>query len=195
MFRRFNNTCVIAVLAALLGYTWAQRPGAGDDSEHKAGNLPIRVVDLARVFQAYKPLTDRREEHAREVRKADEEAKGLLADLNRLNEDLKLKKEGSAEHRRLVEEIQKKRREFETFRQQEQQRLIRLESELYAKAYERVVEEIQKYAEAHDLQLVLRHHGGTLEGKTPQETMAGLNRLVLYQNALDITDEIVNAMN
>ncbi|MGQ0637560.1 MAG: OmpH family outer membrane protein [Planctomycetaceae bacterium] len=196
MYRRLNNNSfVAALLAALLGYSWAQRSGTGDDAERKEAELPIAVVDLARVFQAYKPLTDRREEHAREVRKADEAVKGLMAEVARLNEDLKGVKEGSAEHRRLVEEIQKKRREFETFRQQEQQRLIRLESELFAHAYDRVVEEVQKYADAHNLRLVLRHHGGSLDGKNPQETIAGLNRLVLYQNALEITDEIISAMN
>lgn len=195
MRQQLIHPAIVALLAGLLGYTWAQRPTAGDEAGKRPEDLRIGVVDLGKVFLGYQRLGERREEHARETQKVDAALKELFAEIGRLKDDLKRAKEGSAEQRRLVEEAQTKAREFELQRQKEQQRLMLRETEIYAQAYARVVEEIQKIAEARGLRLVLRTQAGPLEGKNPQETLAGLNRAVLYQESLDITDQVLEAMN
>src|SRR5262245_3589538 len=99
MSRQLASPATIAILAALLGYTWAQRPSAGADAAAPDNGFPVAVVDLAKVFNGYQKLAERREDHQREVQKVEETAKSRFVELNRLKEELKKFKEGSADQK------------------------------------------------------------------------------------------------
>jgi Skp family chaperone for outer membrane proteins len=196
MTQRLSNPIVVAILAGLLGYTWAQGQALrGADNEQQPPAFPVAVVDMARVLNGYKQLTERKEEQQKLFQKAEESAKQRVEEAKRLQEELKAAKEGSAEHKRLFEELQAKSKEFQQFRGQQQQALVEAQSKMLLWAYERVVEQVQQYADAHQIKLVMQINPIPVEGKPPQEIIAGINRQVIYQNSLDITDEILQALN
>lgn len=201
MRRVSSSPVVIAVLASLLGYSWAQAPGlrgADEPAKPDAGakpDFPVAVVDLSRVFNGYKQLAERKEEQQRQFLKADESMKARVEELKRLQEEAKAFKEGSADQKRAGEELQAKAREFEAYRREQQKALIEAQSKLVLWAYERIAEQVQQYADEHGIRLVLQINAIPTEGKNPQEIMTGVNRQVIYHNTLDITDEILNAVN
>jgi Skp family chaperone for outer membrane proteins len=190
-----SGTVIAVILAMLLGYTWAQRPGLHGAEESRTGEFPVALVDLGKVLNQYKVVVERREELQAQFQKVDESAKSLVAAIQQIQEELKRQKPGTPNHQRLTDELRVKAKEFEEFRQQSQQRLQVEEAKVYAGAYERVSREIQQFAETRNIKLVLRFNIDPIEGKSPNQTAALLARMVLYQNALDITDDIVQALN
>lgn len=195
MTQRLSNPIVVAILAGLLGYTWAHGPALRGADQDQPAAFPVAVVDMAKVLNGYKPLNERKEEQQKLFQKAEEAAKGRVDEVKRLEEELKGIKPGSAEHKRLFEEMQAKVRDFEGFRRQQQLTLMEGQAKTLLWAYERVVEQIQQYADAHQIKLVIQINPIPVEGKPPQEIIAGLNRQVIYQNTLDITEEIIQALN
>jgi len=197
MGRQFAQPIVVAVLAALLGYTWAQGPTVrGADDDKKDPSFPVAVVDFAKVMNGYKRLTERKDEIVRELEASQEKAKTLLAEAKRLQEEAKRHKEGSPDHQRISDELKSKAKAFDNFRREQQQAALEKHSKIMLWGYERVIEQIQQYADAHHIKLVM--HSSPIPGdeKTPQEIYTGIsNRKVLYQNALDITEEILQALN
>jgi Sec-independent protein translocase protein TatA len=195
--RRFNAwPAAVAVLSGLLGYTWAQSRGIGNGVDEKPDErLPVAVVDMAKVFNGFRGLAERREEYQRHVKDAEESARNRVAEFNRLKEELKNFKEGTADHKRIIEEMQEKNKDFETFRRDQQRTLFEEEARMYLWAHQRAVDEIQKFADARGIRLVIRFSSETAEPKNPQELAARLGQPVLYQSALDVTEEIIQSLN
>jgi hypothetical protein len=75
------------------------------------------------------------------------------------------------------------------------QKLQQEEAEIYVETYKFVIEEIQRIAEARGLKLVLRYQADNLDAKDPKKLMESLNRQILYEKGLDITDEVLQAVN
>lgn len=195
MGRQVASPIVVAVLAALLGYTWAQGPGLRGADDAKPPNFPVAVVDMGKVFNGFKQLSERKEELQRQNQKVEEQIKTRVEELTQLQEEAKGHKEGSPEHKRIVKEFQTKNRDFEIFRREQQRIVLEAQTKMLLWAYEKVAEQVQQYADDRGIKLVLTYNEIPREGKNPQEIINGLNRAVVYQNALDITEEILQAMN
>ena len=62
------------------------------------------------------------------------------------------------------------------------------------KIYRVAAREIAAYAQSHRIDLVIRHNSEPLNDEDPQKLLQSLNREVVYENKLDITDEIIAGM-
>jgi Skp family chaperone for outer membrane proteins len=195
MRHQVTSPIVVAVLAALLGYSWAQSSGVHGADESRTTGFPVAVVDISKVFSGFRRLTERKEEHQRQLQRAEEAAKSRVEEIKQLQGELKTHKEGSAEHNRISEELKTKAQSFEVYRREIQQTFTESQSKIMLWAYERVVEQVQQYADGRGIKLVIQFNPIPGEGKSPQEIVGGLNRQVIYQNALDITDDILQALN
>ena len=70
------------------------------------------------------------------------------------------------------------------------------ESTIYLAFYRTVDDEVAKYAKAKGLKLVLRQQDSSLDENQPlAELLKSLNRSIIYQDGLDITDEILKALD
>lgn len=195
MDRNMLYAGVSVVLAGLLGFSWAQGRGAVSADEPRLQAGEIAVVDMAKVFDGHKSLTDKRAVVRREAQDANDTAAAMLQAGKKLQEELKIHKPGSAEHNRIQKELNEKGAALQKFQKETIQRLQQEEAELYIEAYQRVVEEIQRIAEARGLKLVLRYQADNLDSKDPKKLMESLNRQILYEKGLDITDEVLQAVN
>jgi Skp family chaperone for outer membrane proteins len=195
MDRNMVYAGVSVVLAGLLGFSWAQGRAALNADEPKLLAGEIAVVDMAKVFDGHKKLTARREVVRREAQDANDTFAAMGQAGKKLQDELKLHKPGSAEHNRIQKELQEKAAEMQKFQKDTIQRLQQEEAEIYLDTYKLVIEEIQRIAEARGLKLVLRYQADNLDAKDPKKLMESLNRQILYEKGLDITDEVLQAMN
>ncbi|MBS0261329.1 MAG: OmpH family outer membrane protein [Planctomycetes bacterium] len=183
------------VMAGLLGFSWG-KGGNGvraDDAKPVAGE--IALVDIAKVFTAHKGMQGKSDELKREAERVSKDMQELQASGQKLQEQYNKAKKGSAEAKEVEQEIKKARDQFATL-QQEQRRLLETNAEHLMATYEAINNEIARIAEARGYKLVLNF---TLEPvvdvKDPQKRQVVLNRQVLYQNSLDITDDVISAFN
>jgi len=151
---------------------------------------------MLKLFNAHKGYTGRRDELQKEIADAQQTFNAKAAAIRKLEEDGKAARQGSEEHKRLADEWRAKMKDLETFRREKLQRLAEDEKQLNIKTYHEIVEQIQKYSEAHGLKLVVRFSSDPVDdSKNPQEVLGLVNQFVVYQAGLDITDEIIAALN
>lgn len=195
MQRNSPVALLAVVLALLLGYSWAPRGGAAR-AEPKFDGSTIALVDMLKLFNAHKGYTGRRDELQKEITEAQQTFNAKAASIRKLEEEGKSARQGSEEHKRLAEEWRTKMKDLETFRREKLQRLAEEEKQLNIKTFQEIVEQIEKYSEAHGLRLVVRYSSDPLDdSKNPQEVLGLVNQFVVYQRGLDITEEIIASLN
>jgi Skp family chaperone for outer membrane proteins len=195
MDRNLTYAGVSVILAGLLGFSWAQGRGALNADEPRVEANEIAVVDLAKVFDTHKRLTEKREDVRREAQSVTDKLKQLAEAGRELQEELKIHKPGTSDYNRIQKELQQKAAEMQKFQKEQQQELQKMEAEIYMETYRQIVEEIQRIAEARELRLVLRYDADKSDNKDPKKLFNSLNRQVLYEKGLDITDEVIQAVN
>ena len=185
------------VLAGLLGFSWG-RGGNGlraDDSRPEPHE--IAVVDIQRVLIQHKGLKAKNEELQQEGKRLQEELKALHDVGQQIKQEFDAAKKGSAEQKRLEGEFQKKGQEFAKKQQEAQAYTIETNFSNLLVAYQQVNEEVTRIAEARGFKIVINFSAEpvTADQKDPQKRQLIFNRQVLYQNGLDITDEVIGAFN
>ena len=195
MDRHMMYAGVSVVLAGLLGFSWARGGGALNADEPKTTERDIAVVDMNKVFAGHKRLLAKNEELKREAESAQEKAKALIEAARLLQEELKLHKPGTADHIRISKELKEKADAWKKFGEETQKRLTEQITANMLSTYQSINEEIQRIAEARDFRLVINYSSEPVDQKETAKAMQIMSRQILYQNGLDITEEVIQAVN
>jgi Skp family chaperone for outer membrane proteins len=194
MDRNVAYAGVSVVLAGLLGFSWAQGR-AGLAADQKLLTQDVAVVDMVKVFENHKAFQKRSEDFKQAGLKAQEKLKVIAEAGNRLKQELGRQKAGSEEFARIQKELNEKAAEFQRVQKEQAEHLQKEQTDAINVTYKDIVDEIQRIAEKRGLRLVLRSQGEIPDVTNPQKLAESVNRQVLYQNGLDITDEVMQAFN
>lgn len=183
------------VLAGLLGFSWGKGGGSLNADDSKPATNDIAVVDLMKVFAAHKGLQAKNEELRRDFERVNEELKSLQEAAQKLQVEFNAAKKGSAEAQRLELEYKKKIEEWTKRQQEWQKKFFEATTANNMAVYQLVNEEVVRIAEARGFRLVMNFTSESVDQKDPQKQQLILARQVLYQNGLDITDDVIAAFN
>ena len=182
--------CCIGLTAQVMGQTQAQPAAA------PAGPVKIGLVDMARVFKEYNKFEDMRASLKAEMEVALAEAKKIAADAEKVKEELKLLKPGSAEYIKREADLAQLSSDFETKRKLANVQYQRKEAEIFQDIYVDSVGVIKLYAEHFKYSMVMRFNSAPLDETNPQSLANGLNKLVIYHRPQDdITDAVIDYLN
>jgi Skp family chaperone for outer membrane proteins len=195
MDRNMVYAGISLVLAGMLGFTWAQERGAVSADEPRPISQDVAVVDMVKVFENHKGFQKRSEDLRQTTDKAKEKLKIIAEAGQRLKQELERQKPGSAEFARIQKELNEKASEFQRVQKEQTEQLQKEQTDAINVTYRDIVDEIQRIAEKRSLRLVLRSQGEIPDATNPQKLAESVNRQVLYQNGLDITDEVIQAFN
>lgn len=185
---------IVPLLALLLGSSWAHRPVASGQGDRP--RLDIALVDMVKLFNADKDYVSQREELQKEVAEAQKTLQEKQQALLQLQEEGRKAKPNSEEQKRIGEELRQKARDAEMFRQNHVNKVLETEKTLNIKTWRTINERIQRYADDRGIRLVIRYTSQPVEdSKTPQEVLALINQDVVYQNGLDVTEDILQTLN
>ena len=152
----------------------------------------IGLVNMADVMKANTQFNDTMAALKKETKDAEQEFRGRRVELKLLGDQLKKDTSDQDERKAQVErlasrlnsDIAASRNEF-----------LRREAELYADTYERAIKAIEQVADAHHINLVLRFHGDEeIDRTTPSAVLKHLNRHVLFQRNLDLTQLVIKQL-
>jgi Skp family chaperone for outer membrane proteins len=195
MDRHMMYAGVSVVLAGLLGFSWAKGGGALNADDAKPKEHDIAVVDMNKVFTSHKGLLAKGEELQREGKSAQEKLQGFVEAGKQLQEELNRHKQGTSEHNRIARELQQKADAWKKFAEETQKRLQEQSMSNMLSTYKTVNEEILRIAEARNFRLVINFSSDPVDQKDTAKGMQILGRQILYQNGLDITEEVIQAVN
>lgn len=170
-------------------------PGRVANAVPTTGDRPTRValVDMAKIFKTSRAFESKRDALKRKIAESTETVKTMAAEIQQKKKRWETLERGSDERAELEEELKSKVAEFEKFRHGETQRFQKIESEIYREVYDLASEEITGYAKSHEIDLVLRFNSEPID-EDPQKALQGMNRQIVYENGLDITEEIIAAL-
>jgi Skp family chaperone for outer membrane proteins len=158
--------------------------------------VPIALLNIDRIVKTYAPLLERLEPLKEEAKKLEEDVQLRQVELETVVNKLRMEKPGSPEFQKLQAQGAKLQQELQQFINTERANMQKKEAAILLGFYRELDQVIGKYAKEHGIKLVVRQQETSLDENQPvQEILKTLNRSILYEDGLDITDEILKALD
>jgi Skp family chaperone for outer membrane proteins len=164
-------------------------------AQEKPAALPIAVINLDQVFNGYKKHAERLQPIRDDVKELDEPVQVRQVELETTANQLRKATPGSPEQLRLQSQAVKLQNDLRVYVEQERQKLQKREVTALIATQREVDEQIKKLCKDRGLKLVLRQYNPPQDNQPLQELVKNLNRDVIYQEGLDITDDVLKALN
>jgi len=155
----------------------------------------IGLIDVRKVFKRHSQFAADMEQLKEDLAATEKKLEQAKEELKELRDRVKAAEEDSAERDRLNVELAGKLAALQGEAERHRRRFTRMEADLYAATYKDVMEKVKTYAGGHGLKLVLKYDSSPFEPETPEDVMKGVNRSVMFQSGLDITDEIIRLVS
>lgn len=155
----------------------------------------VALLDLARIYQNHGRFKQQQEALRREVEQAERQLKTRKAELQAASNSLASLPKESSQAKKLEEQIAHDTAEITAHVQEQKKHFFEVEAAMYHECYREVMAEVERYAKAHGINLVMRFNGDPYDPADPQSLQKELNKAVLYQEGIDITDEILQSVN
>jgi len=180
---------VLAIIGVLVGYVTAAQSASANEP------APIALVNVDRILKAYKPLQEKLDPLKADAKDLDAAVQVRQGELETVGKQLRSARPGSPEQQKLQLQFVKLQTELQQFIAGEQQAQHKKQAAVYLAFFRQLDAEISKYAKAHGVRLVLRQYETSYdEGQQLPDILKALNRAILYEEDLDITDEILKAL-
>jgi len=161
-----------------------------------ADALPIATVNIDRVLKEYKPLLDKLEPLKAQAKELDQNVQVRQAEIETVGTQLRKAQPGSPEQQKLQLQFVKLQQELQQYVNTERQNQQKKQAAVYLAFFRQLDAAISKYAKAHGIRLVIRQQESSLEeGQPLPEVIKALNRGILYEENLDITDTILKDLD
>lgn len=157
--------------------------------------FPIAVVNLDKVFNGYKKHAERLQPLRDSAKELDESVQVRQVEMETAANQLRKAMPGTPEQLRLQQQLLKLQNELRVHVETERQKLQKREVGVLITTQKDVDEQIKKLCKERGLKLVLRQNSTPEENQPLQEVVKNLARDVIYQDGLDITDDVLKALN
>lgn len=157
--------------------------------------LPIAVVNVDKLFNGYKQHADRLAPLRESAKELDETVQVRQIELETAANQLRKTPPGTPEQLQLQAKALKLQNDLKVFVETERQKLQKREIGAIIASQKDMDEAVKKICKERGLKLVLRTYNPPDENQPLQEVVKSLNRDIVYQDGLDITDDVLKALN
>ncbi len=198
---KFLSTMLIGVCLSGLFFGALSRHATADPSadsgkkDSPPGATRIAVIDMTRVYMKSKIYQNYQNELKTKVSESQEASRKLIMEFQQLTEKWKRLEQGSEERKEIENQLKKKQTELSEFQAAEARKFQKEQAGIYLAIYQKTAPEIANYAQARGIDLVLWKQPEPVKEDDPVKLLQSLSRNVIYENNLDITDEIIGAMS
>jgi Skp family chaperone for outer membrane proteins len=177
------------LLAVFVFATWSSSKVPAADS------LPIALINIDRILKDYKPLNEKLDPLKVEAKELEAAIQVRQAELETVGNQLRQTLPGTPDQQRLQIQLVKMQGDFQRFVAEGRNKLQNKEATTYLAFFRQLDAEISKYAKAKGVKLVLRQSETSLDdGQALQDVFKALNRSILFEDGLDITEAVLTAL-
>ncbi len=192
MKRAFVLPVVLAVVFASSNTALSQSPAASSSGSR----TKIGLIDMAEVFKKYKKFEVLRESLRDDATRIQEEGQQKVLQIQRLQEELKELKQGTAEFTEREKSLVSLNAELQAFGRAQQREQMRKEAQIYRTVYLEIQSVVGKFADHFGYTLILRFNNNGLETENPEELLQGLAKQVIFHRSEDdITTAVIEYLN
>ncbi|WP_437188528.1 OmpH family outer membrane protein [Planctomicrobium sp. SH668] len=186
---------LLAVALATVGFFVTTQPVVAQEAAPQPHQ--IGLIDMAHIFKNYEKFKDQTSGLQKLAEEAEAKAQAMMEEGKSGQAKLAQLAPGSAEYTQVENSLIKLKTELETFRQVEQQKIVRQQAEVYKTIYLEVQDVVDRYATHYKYTLVMRFNRAEVGAAgDPQAVIQNMNRqVVFHQQKDDITDPILKFLN
>jgi len=156
---------------------------------------PVVVLDVTKVFKEHRRFKQDIELMAKEAQGFQTYLQQQEARLKDLAAKGQAAKVGSPEYRQIDEDMTRIRSDVQVQSQLKKKELMLQEAKIYFQYYNELQEEVGKFADANGITLVMRWNSEPIDSSDRMSVQQGVNKPVVYQRNLDITQWVINKIN
>lgn len=159
-------------------------------------DLNVAVVNLPRLFNGLSEWKDYQEELRKKNQQMERVNRALSKELEVLDGEIKQLAMGTEERTLKEDELMRKKQEWQLKMNQYSSQMARMTGQFLEKLYRNVLVEVDSYAKAHDIDLVMKTQSiDAGKERIPLQTQVDVNTIIYAGNRADITDDITAIMN
>ena len=187
MFRNLTLATGLLLLAAV------PLPAQDKPAEN---TMPIGLVNIEKIAQQYKPFQKQVAELQEQAKELQTNAALKQSELQTVGSELQKTAQGTAEFQKFQAQYGRLQRELQAFVTEGQQKFRDKDLKLSLSLHREIDQVLKPYCKAKGIKLVVRMPGTSLdENQNQQQILQAVSRGVLYEDGLDITDDVLKLLN
>lgn len=156
--------------------------------------FPVAVLNADKAIKQYPPLQERLLPIKRDAAEIDKSGQLKQVELETTQRQLARTPPGTPEHDKLQVLVVKLQTELRQFIERERRNLGKREAAVFVEVYREMEEEVRRICKERGIKLVVRQSDSSLDDEKVEEVLKAINRAILYEDGLDITDDVMDAM-
>ncbi len=167
-------------------------PHAGTPAPNHHG---VAVIDINYVMEKYSVFQRSFEGWKKAMEGTAAQLKKEEDAIVRQMESMKTLKPGTKEFKTLEEDITRKKSDLQINASLKDKEFKERAAKLQLEAYQEIAEAVKTYADRNGISLVLQFNGAPVDQNNARAVQADIQKLVVYQNGIDITPIILDDLN
>jgi len=186
-----------AVTIAFASTSGMLRTFAAEDAvpDRQTAGFPVALIDVGRVFKGHAGFGEKMLQLKKELTETEARIQLENEQIKVLQEQLKTLQAQSEEYLKLEDDITARTSSRQVQMAREKRRFMQKEGGIYAETYEEIQQAVGEYARAHGIRLVFRFNSEPINAADSNSVMKGVNRNLVFQDGLDISDEILKRLD
>jgi Skp family chaperone for outer membrane proteins len=168
---------------------------ASTSASANATRYGLAVVDISYIFKHHKAFEAKMKGMKGDVDGAETLLKQERQAIAKRQEQLEALKSGTPDYKMLDEQVATAKAKFNVKASQQRKEFLDREARIYYDTYLAVNDAVKYYAQRHNLGLVVRFNGDVTDPSRREDVLRAINRPVVYQNAIDITPDVLQELN
>jgi len=187
---------IVVALSVLAGMAISGGlPQAISQDKPSARRCDVAVLDVSRLFEKFEGFQKEMQRLKPDVDSFELVLKQAQSEQAQLRERIQATGEGSAARRKLEAEFNERNAYLRAEMETKRNGFLTRETEIYAVRYREVEKVVREIAARRELRLVLRFSSDAYNEKDRGSVLQAVNRPIVFQDQLDITDEVIAAIN
>ena len=175
------------------GYAQVQ-PRGGPASAVPAGTR-VAVIDINFIFKNHLRFKQTMDEIKKEIETFEGYLRGQRNKITTKTEQLQSMPAGSPQYSRLEEEVAGMHTSLSLETGRKRKEILEREARVYFNSYKDIEGRVSKFADQYGIGLVLRFNSEPMEATKRESGLQGINRAVVFQRSLNITNAIIEDLN
>ncbi len=151
----------------------------------------IALIDIGKVFRNHPRLQQAREDVRRESQEYEAYLRRERKRFEQMASELRSLKPGTSDFHTLEQRLAQSQAQVQVQMQLKSKELQEKTARAEYSAYQEVVQHVDRFCQQHGIHMVISYHSGPIDPDNPRSVTLALNRRVVYQKGLDITDAII----
>jgi Skp family chaperone for outer membrane proteins len=186
---------VAGLLSLGLSLSASAQQAARPNSPPPASGTSVAVLDINEVFEKNIRFKAAMDEIRDDIKAYETSVVEKRKQATAMNEKLAEYQPGSQEYKALETQLAQMAADMQVDMAMKKREFMEREAKLYYSAYMDTLQQVGDFASRYNISLVLRFNGEEIDPKERSSVLQGVNRAVVYQRNLNITDQIVQELN